>query len=375
MLLLLLRGQRKALHAIAAVNVGDAVFHKLRSGAMKGLDSDHAGANAWIQLGLIEPCLVDPQCWAIMQTFRCVRESGEQQYVRQMLALLVEGCDDPPANSFTTTLLTRLHTLGWHVCANGDVADLFGRFCLFQISISELRFRVQWAWQFVVAQQVQHRPGFFSLADVDPAETRVWLNSLPRDDQELFKKCLNGCHITQDSKQYCQEGGTNLCPYCECVDSRYHRFWICEHFADVRKNVSDDIIALIAQAPETLTCYGWSLRPWTARRWYAQLSAIPDPLPLVLQPLANDLHIFTDGSCLNQHEISCRIASWAIVRADPGGFCGEVLDKGPCQAFCKAPTELKCLQFSEHYNLDVSIVPRWCCGLIAIRLLYVCAGC
>ena len=221
----------KALHAVAATEVGDAVFHKLRTGAMKGLDADQAGTNAWLQLGLIEPCMVDPQCWAILQTFRCVRECGEHQYVRHMIASLVAGVETPPANSFTTTLLTRLQKLSWHVCDNGDIEDFFGRFCLFRVSFSEVRFRVQWAWQQVVAQQVQHRPGLSSLSGVDPNDTRLWLSTLTYDNQELFKKCLNGCHITQDCKQYCQEGGTDLCPYCQCVDSRFHRFWICEHFA------------------------------------------------------------------------------------------------------------------------------------------------
>ena len=349
----------KALHAVAATEVGDAVFHKLRTGAMKGLDADQAGTNAWLQLGLIEPCMVDPRCWAILQTFRCVRECGEHRYVRHMIASLVAGAETPPANSFTTTLLTRLQKLSWHVCDNGDIVDFFGRFCLFRVSFSEVRFRVQWAWQQVVAQQVQHRPGLSSLSGVDPSDTRLWLSTLTYDNQELFKKCLNGCHITQDCKQYCQEGGSDLCPYCQCVDSRFHRFWICEHFASARGQVRSDALALVSQAPESLTCYGWSLRPVTAQRWYAMLGAIPEPMPLLLKPCSGDLHLFTDGSCLNQHGVSCRIASWAVGRAETDGFRGEILDKGPLPGLLQSAYRaevfavLRALQLGRQHHLKV----------------------
>ena len=58
----------RALHAIASTSLSNAAFHSLRTGAVKGLNAEGAGCNAWIQLGLIEHPLVDPQFWAIIQT-------------------------------------------------------------------------------------------------------------------------------------------------------------------------------------------------------------------------------------------------------------------------------------------------------------------
>ena len=319
----------KALHAIAAVQVAEASFHKLRTGAMRGLHADQAGANAWIQMGLIEQAWVDPQCWAILQTFRCIRECGDDQYIKNTLVGLVNGGDQPPAHSFTTTLLHRIQMLGWSVNSQGLVVDVFGSFCLFHVCMSELRFRLQWAWQNIVAQQVQHRPGLRDLAGVDSADTRDWLNTLSYDNQELFKKCLNGTHITQDGQKHCQENGSDKCPYCDCTDSRFHRFWVCEHFAAERASVSPDVLSLIVNMPETLSCYGWSLKPWTLQRWFAMLHSIPVPAPVLLPQVHDDLHLFTDGSCFNQHEVNCRVASWAVVFAEAGGFHGEVIDAGP----------------------------------------------
>jgi len=205
----------RALHAIAANTVSDASFQKLRAGAVKGLGVDGAGVNAWIQLGLIEQATVDPQCWAILQTFRCIRDCGDKGRVLKMMSALAYGDATQPANSFTMTLLARVQFLGWHVTPQGTLYDCLGEFCLFSCCLTELRMRIGWAWQMVVAQQVKHRWGLRDLQFADPTDTRLWLAGLSYDDQALFQKCLNGSHITQDCKVHCQEAGSDLCPFCQ----------------------------------------------------------------------------------------------------------------------------------------------------------------
>ena len=320
----------RALHAVAATTVSDAAFHKLRTGAVKGLSAEGAGVNAWVHCGMVESPGIDPQCWAVLQTFRSIRECGHQQQVRGTLAWLVSGADCLPANSFTSTLLVRIQLLGWHVLQCGQLHDSFGAFCLFSVSFTELMFRVHWAWNFLVAQKVSHRPGFSSLHYADPGDTRQWLWSLSRDDQELFKKCLNGAHITQDAKVHCQEEGTDLCPYCNSVDSRFHRFWQCERFAAEREHLTPTQLDQIACAPEFLTCYGWSVRSYTSHTWFTMLHSIPVPDPVCFACDEPDLHFFTDGSCLNQQDPGLRVASWAVIRAPLAlDGAGELIDSGP----------------------------------------------
>ena len=320
----------RALHAIAANTVSDASFQKLRAGAVKGLGVDGAGVNAWIQLGLIEQATVDPQCWAILQTFRCIRDCGDKGRVLKMLSALAYGDATQPANSFTMTLLARVQFLGWHVTPQGTLYDCLGEFCLFSCCLTELRMRIGWAWQMVVAQQVKHRWGLRDLQFADPTDTRLWLAGLSYDDQALFQKCLNGSHITQDCKVHCQEAGSDLCPFCQSVDSRFHRFWVCEKFEPLRATLPDSLRKLVADAPDFLTCYGWSVRPHTLRRWYVCLHQICVPPPPYLLEVTGDLHFFTDGSCLNQHHASCRVASWSVVRAwTSADTPSEVIDSGP----------------------------------------------
>ena len=327
---LLVAAWPRALHAVAATTLSDASIHSLRTGAMKGLEEDGAGCNAFVQLGLIEHPLVDPGFWTVIQTIRCARDCGDPEMIRHTLAALTQQPQLIPENCITRTLMDRLQLLGWHVNEDGLLHDVFGPFSLFKVCMAELILRAQWAWQYFFAAQVTHRPGFHNLHLADPMDTRTFLRSLSTEDQALFRKCLNGCHITQDGKAYCQEGGTNLCPYCNCTDSRFHRFWVCERFDSERRALSAEVHCLLATAPEFLTGYGWSLRPHAMVAWFQGLAAGSSPTALPVPCQVGDLHVFTDGSCMNQAFPTCRVAAWAVVLACP--LCpgsSVVADSGP----------------------------------------------
>ena len=320
----------RALHAVAATTLSDVAFHGLRTGAMKGIDADGPGSNAWLQLGMVEKPIVDPQFWATIQAVRGIRECGDPETITKRLIESAYGTSELPSNGMTNTLLTRLQILGWHITAEGLVADQFGSFSLFHQSLTEIALRAEWAWHQVIAGKVSHRPGFRNLQFADPWATRDWLRRLAHDDQILFHKCLNGCHITQDAKSHCQEGGSDVCPFCSCVDSRFHRFWECAHFAPQRQNVPNEVWRLIPDLPEFLTCYGWSLKPYTLHSWFSMLAQIAMPEITPLQPAEGDLHLFTDGSCFNPAYPQCRVASWAVACVNaPGSFVCHNVGSGP----------------------------------------------
>ena len=308
----------RALHAVASTGLSDAAFHGLRSGAMRGLDAEAAGCSPWIQLGLIETPTADPQFWAIVQTIRCIRECGEPSQVMPRLIQLVQGDTTLPANGITATLLSRIQMLGWHVSCHGQIVDVFGSFGLFEASLSEIVLRASRAWQHVVAQKVSHRPGFKDLQHADAESTRRWVNQLAPDEQILFHKCLNGSHITQ-----------------------FHRFWECEKFAHLRAEVSPDVVKLIPTLPEFLTGYGWSIRPHTMTTWQTMLASIPMPTDVILHETPECLHLFTDGSCLNQASPQCRVAAWAVVNACiHDSAASQVVASGPMPG--TAPALIPC---------------------------------
>ena len=158
----------------------------------------------------------------------------------------------------------------------------------------------------------------------------IFLRQLDHEDRDLFHRCLNGSHITQDGKKYCQRGTSDVCPYCACSDSRFHRFWECPRFDGERSGVTPEVLDLIPTLPEYLTAYGWSLRPQTLFQWYSLLCQISFRDFVPLTPLPQVVHVFTDGSCLNQPFPTCRLASWAVVMADTfRPMLSQVLTSGP----------------------------------------------
>ena len=323
-------GWPRALHAISASTLGLAAFHSLRTGAMKALGVDDVGSNAFLHMGMVEDPMCDPHCWAIAQTLRFVRECGQREYIQQVLPTLVDGSQNMPANSITNTLLVRIQALGWRILPDGLLLDEIGPFSIFDCCVSELVLRVKWSWRKVVQREVLHRPGLQHVDFVDAADTRKWLSSLTPSDRALMRKCLNGTHITQDAKAHCQPDGSTLCPYCECTDSRFHRFWICERFASCRSALPLGFAALVPNLPETVTCHGWSLLPSTFFEWFRRLACTRVPDARMFGPCEHDLHFFTDGSCINQQEYGCRVSAWAVVLASVEGLQdSRVLDSGP----------------------------------------------
>ena len=308
----------RGLHGVASTGIGKSILQRLRSGAVRGLQADGAGCNPWIPLGLIEHPSCDPGYWAVVQTIRSVRDCAALDYIQPVLTRLAWGGHEMPANSITHTLLSRLQVLGWSVRPDGSVADFLGPFCLFTTSFHEIDFRAQLSWQAVVAQQVAHRAGLQNLHQADVHGTRRWLSSLHRDDAGISRKLLNGAHFTREAQQHWQDEQADVCRFCQCSDSRYHRFWQCDAFAHLRSGVDPKVWAMIPYLPEFLTSYGWGVRPANCQQYFQTLLAIeetPHDLTLIQSSEGDEwLDLFTDGSCHYPTQ-PWRLASWAVVYA------------------------------------------------------------
>eukprot|EP00438_Fugacium_kawagutii_P011097 Skav204214 [mRNA] locus=scaffold1606:175478:177352:- [translate_table: standard] len=269
-----------------------------------------------------------------MQTFRSVRECGDADWVRSMLRDVAHGFLPLPNNGVTTTLFHRLSLLGWTINLQGHVVDNFGAFDLFRIDIGALQFRAEQAWLPVVWQQVSTRKFFDGLYRADVDDTRRWLAFLNHKDAAAFRKILNGAHFTADPSAHWNEGADDRCEYCGCSDSRYHRFWECDHFDSCRQGLSEGTRALLPTLPQALTCGGWSLKPCTLTPWRQYLASIPevavdDTRGLYLSP-GCWCDLFTDGSCFHQADASVRCAGWSIVQAAVGDIeAAHIVGYGP----------------------------------------------
>ena len=109
------------------------------------------------------------------------------------------------------------------------------------------------------------------------------------------------------------------------MDSRFHRFWICDTFQQHRLGLCDELRAYLPQLPECVSSYGWALRPTTSLEWYSYLSqVVPLPLPVLPAGTYELLHVFTDGSCVNPAYPDTRFASDPTMQN-----MSQVIDSGP----------------------------------------------
>ena len=295
-------------------------FRTLRSAAMKSLGATAAGASPLLHLGLVENPLTDPSFWAISQTLKDARQMGPHSQVKRCLAAIGSGTYTGPNNSVGNTLAVRLKKLGWQLLPDGRLRDHAGLFDFLAIGGAELSFRMELAWPYVVAQQMHLCSRLQGIEFVDAGHTRRWMRQLCVSSQGAFRKVLNATHMTQDCKVHCQEQSTDQCPWCECSDSRFHRFWLCPQFVAQRSGVDAAILAGVPSLPETLTAYGWSLRPATYLEWFRYFNDLPVPdiaLPTVPLP-AGILHIFTDGACHDPAHAAVRYAAWGFAVIEVG---------------------------------------------------------
>ena len=304
----------KGLHAIASTTLSHATFNTLRSGALKALQADGAGVNSHLHF-LIHLPQYDPLFWTLIQTFRIAQACGDPCEVTRQMYGFTHHIFDLPDSSITATLVTRIQHLGWNVTPEGHLCDLWGPFDLFRICAQELNFRAEAAWHLCVCQEVNHRKGLHDLHLTLPSATRKWFDALDLCNQGLARKILNGAHFTNDGLQFCHESLTDLCPWCESSDSRYHRFWQCPQFQFARDTLPAGVMEVIPWLPESLTCFGWALKPSTWRMWFSALACLPEHPVSSIVSENEVVHLFTDGSCFDQQNELSRFASWSVVIA------------------------------------------------------------
>lgn len=118
---------------------------------------------------------------------------------------------------------------------------MFGSFDPFTASWTEVFLRLEYGWWQVVAAEVSHRPCFAALRRVNVLDTREWLKLLDAQDAATFRKLLNGASCTNEIAQHWNRDSSDVCHFCSCVDSRFHRFWQCPTFDDCRRDVPSDV--------------------------------------------------------------------------------------------------------------------------------------
>ena len=309
-------GWPRALHGVASAYIGRKHFHKLRTGLMHGLALNKPGANAYLQCCLEEN--LDPQCWAILQSIREWRTTGDRSHQAFIVQCAVDSNFAITDSSLTGILCQRLQVLGWQLHETGHVTDSLGTFDLVQVNWPELISRFNHAWQSVVASQVRHRLDFEHFALVDVSATRDSLCHLDSYDCGVIQHQLIGITVTNAHACHWSVSGSQECQACGQPDSLFHRFWVCAASADLRAKIPWEVLQLVPKLPKVLVCQGWTLSSPYEFAWKQYLLGLPTMVPHCHCPTdASWVDLFTDGSCLFPTMADYRLSAWSVCFAPP----------------------------------------------------------
>eukprot|EP00438_Fugacium_kawagutii_P034754 Skav221193 [mRNA] locus=scaffold3557:101113:110462:+ [translate_table: standard] len=346
----------RSLHAVSNTSLGNNHWLSLRRQAVKALNMQKPGVNPALVLGMLETHL-DPQLYAIMHTFRDHRQFRASDFWASEVYPAAVGDLDPIPTSPVAITLHCVQELGFTVLPSGELQDAFGPFHPSLINFHELELRVQFAWHRVVAEQVSHRQDLVHMDAVDTATTRAAVFALPSDQQTLIRLSLCGGLFTQDAHQHWNDTD-GVCQWCGAQDSLRHRYYDCPQTADMRNSLAPQVLKHFDHLPSFLTLRGWAWQPPTTQAWRHMLLSLPAEVPPLYRSFVSSgwNHVFTDGSCYNQHLPSQRFAAWGAVLACPcdsgwdfqvAGVLGAAGLSGLCQTAYRA--ELYAVGYALHH--------------------------
>ena len=303
----------RAMHGVGAVIVGRKHWVRLRSCYMAAMKFAKPGANPMVQL-MLDGFGTDPQLFAIWTSFLDFRAIGSAEpHLASLDIVGVQGAGQAQA-SISEVLSQRIHQLGWTLHPGGFVSDGFGRFNLLESSIGELKLRVGWAWQNIVAAAVVDRLDFPGFERAHLRATQQGLQQFPIVDQTALRAVLNGTTFTNRHAYHWSDDGNILCPACGQIDSLHHKYWECPFIVDLLQEVPPSIVDLVPSLPSWACDRGWTVTPAMLHAWRTYLINLPIHVDFAPScgPHGSVLDLFTDGSCMWGAEPDFRLAAWSV---------------------------------------------------------------
>ena len=314
-----------ALHGAPAAMLADHHFTTLRTGAVRGLREHCSGMNPLIHLSAIEHPLHDPQFFVLMSTVLTFRTHGPDidaiDFVLDAHTCPFQFKQPPPGPCHT--LLARLHQLSWSWVTRTLFLDhqrmpIDVMFC----PVQELKQRLIEAWQFRTMGLAQDRKTFGGAAHMHPGITTAKMQTYPPESQAVLRAALNGTFFTADRLAKRDPQASDRCRFCNEKDSQTHRHWHCPFFAACRTHMTAQQIEDVLSMPPVIANHGWIPTPPSLQPFREACLALPDETKVFTWPAQaeDELHFFTDGSCLDPTSQLSKLASWGVVI---GSICND----------------------------------------------------
>ena len=327
----------RCLHGISNLHIGQDHFVKLRAAAMSAMTWARKGASSMLQFALNRDLRADPGYYSMEVTMKDFRSLHQPEIAFPLLNDLAVKPKAHHAQGPCSALLARLTQLGWRWEGNGFISDHEQlEWHIVDCPIQWLILRLRQAWALQHGGQYASRHTFEGLQHVDLACTFDALDQWGAEAQGFLRTVHNGTFYTRDVQFYTGRVAAQDCPWCGERDGIRHRNWECSHFAFARKHIDGRLRDDILQQPPCFHLRGWVVETVDHATYRAQLHTLSDVTDAVVAVPTDldDLHLFTDGSCLTPGRQCTRLATWGVCLARLDHLDFPVVASGPVPGGC-----------------------------------------
>eukprot|EP00438_Fugacium_kawagutii_P028074 Skav223923 [mRNA] locus=scaffold2593:344072:357285:+ [translate_table: standard] len=303
----------RALHGCEAVFLGDHHLSKLRSGVMKALHWDRAGASPVARISLFNEDL-DPawyQVWKVAMQFR--HQCATNRIVYDWWTLYASGDSGKQTNGPFGKLQRLLQDYDLHL--DGDYRLWFSDNGWIHFLLSaerDLRRVLLRSFHTRFAQTLSGRAGYGSLDSFSKAVTTSHDAAFSPIELEQLMIVRDGSFYTQAFQRKWDSTLTGMCESCGVPDTKLHRFTACSRYDDLRRKYLE-LFEEWDTFPECFQHQGLVPgNPWELLVWEA-LIALPNTVDdFMFAPSGTTWHVFTDGTTSDPQDESESLAAYAV---------------------------------------------------------------
>ena len=303
----------RAFHGCEAVTVGIQHLNSLRTGVMRALRWQRAGASPIVRVSLLHTEDLDPGWQDLWQSIKLFRHQClSLEIIHDWWGKYVESgtCTHGPFGKL------------WDLLTGLDLSiDRQFRFWFsnsawvhfLQAPLNEIKTICLHAFWKQQSDLLCSRPGFDDLNGFDYTLTTTCDRFLSGTELELQSIVRDGSFFTDAHKSKFDVSKNRLCVECGLLDTREHRYTCCTKYQDVRSS-HIDIVQQWSSLPSSFRQFGLvSGNPWRLLLWEAFISLPSHMTEWSCKPSGWIKNVFTDGSCANPHDPEESLASWAVV--------------------------------------------------------------
>eukprot|EP00435_Cladocopium_sp_Y103_P045090 s956_g12.t2 len=310
----------RALHACESVKIGLQHLDKLRSGVMRALHWNHAGASPVVRISLFEPSL-DPEWYQLQHVVKMFRrQCRTNSTVLDWWKIFSVASAGEDTHGPFGKLQALIHEYGLQLDADCRLwFSEHGFVHVLLCSETVLDRVLQRHYHRKHATQISGRAGFSGLQDgCDVGLTLSNDHNFSVADVGRLMTARDGAFITDSAKSKFDTRRSPMCLWCNVPATREHKITCCSRYDSERAEHR----ALFRDWDQLPDCFRFQGlvpdNPWITLVWEALITLPSRLTEFRFEATGSTYHCFTDGTVSNPTSPEDALAAWSVVVADHG---------------------------------------------------------